>query len=315
MAAGAVVALSVAMAPAVGAQSDETLRAVGESFCALFTQEEVDAIAGGPGEEMPEQMVRSPRDASCRWTLDPEGAGSLTAGWDERSLEAIRTSMFDSDGTDVTVGGQPGWLAISALRERDLYLELGPATLHLRINHTTWPEDLDPESELLRLGELALGRLDGLLPEPRPSYVERLIPATVGDQAMRVSSLRPGTLPDDHPILLALTSAAAEQGRAPADVTWTSGDIDDGTGLVGVRIYGADASAFAEPLTRALLAAADVFDWDGSMSPGSVAGKDVLVVPLGESAPAPWHVYARDDIAWVVSAHDQALTAILEALP
>jgi hypothetical protein len=89
-------------------------------------------------------------------------------------------------------------------------------------------------------------------------------------------------------------------------VTFASGSTADfSTFIYAFRIAGADATKYSSLLLAAM-------DPESRSAPGQVAGKDVTVVTADAGTQ---YVYPRNDVIWVVTAAEPALSEVFAALP
>jgi hypothetical protein len=284
---------------------------VAESFCALYTPEEVASVLGM-------EVESAATFESCSWSstaLDGSFA-SITAGWASGSLDDQKAIW--TEGTDITVGGRPAWLASEL---GTLFIDTGDGIIMLNaFGFQADGTQLDSQTMLTELGELAMSRAADLVPPaPQPTFapielphddpdLEARFPSSIGGETVQVQSvggeaMRQGTDPE---FIASLEAALASQGKTLDDVSVAFG----GAGLssiFAVRVAGGDASAIATLLLESISEAEGL-----DTVPGQVGGKDVLIASDGTTTQ---HVYAQGEVVWVVSAEEPALTEILSALP
>ena len=133
--------------------------------------------------------------------------------------------------------------------------------------------------------------------------LEALFPEAVGGKPLEVASMA-GEYPISDPESVAAVSAVlATLGKTFDDMTFAFGVLPTGS-VTAIRVAGADAAAFAEPLIEVVQGA------DLEMLPAQVAGKDVIHVPSILA-----YVYPSDDVAWIIQLEEPALTEVIAALP
>jgi hypothetical protein len=293
MAAAMVLAVGV---PATLAQtSTET---VADSFCALFTPEEVEAVLGAP-------VTARPETVGCQWSTADGGLMMASAGWYDNSI-ADHQQLFPA-GTDHTIGGRTAWFSPGMFLQ-ELLIELDPSVLRLVITGF----DGDVEAALLELGELAVARAGTLVaPGPDPTVpsmsadpeLEALFPDSIGGAPLEVISVAGAHVFSDPEDQAAVVEFLGTLGKTLDDVSVAFAALPNGA-IQAVRVAGADSTAFMEPLVQAIQGA------EVETVPAQVAGKDVIHVPA-----IPGYVYPSGDVVWVIQSEEPVLSEVLAALP
>ena len=145
---------------------------------------------------------------------------------------------------------------------------------------------------------------------------EDLLPGTVGGQDLQV--IRSGGLGGgfmDTRTTRALDKALKATGARIRDVTAliAATPADPQSVVTAFQIEGADASAFVDFAIEAIMAG--MSSPKHTTEPGEVAGKAVTIVRPADPEAPDLHVYARDDVVWVVIAEEPDLSELLTALP
>jgi hypothetical protein len=296
---------AVATAPVARAQSSD---AAGQALCETITAEELGELLGG-------RYRPEPGFESCVWNL--ESPYYVNAFWQRSSLEDVKSSW--TPGTDVSVGGRPGWLASDS---GTLFVEVDGGVLGLTILGTE-TEGLDLDEALMSLGEQLAGRVGSLpaLATPEPvdggfglghadPDLEARFPETVGGQPLFLQSMTGpeflGTSVDDTS-MRQLEAALAAQGKTMDDVSIGLGSSADGSGILAIRLRGGDARPLGDLFLSFVAGGSDV-----EPEPVELGGKDVTAITSGGVSS---YVYSSGEVVWVVTAVEPGLSEILAALP
>ena len=139
------------MVPAVHAQD--------MPFCAILTAEEVSAAVGA------DLAPNFGDDHSCNYVATASDVFTFLNVSNGGTKMDIAKSLF-TDGADVTVAGQPGWLHTGDF-DSYLWIDRGDGdTLSFQL--LSPPTGVDPKTTLEGLGALALPRLS-TIPTPAPT--------------------------------------------------------------------------------------------------------------------------------------------------
>jgi hypothetical protein len=172
---------------------------------------------------------------------------------------------------------------------------------------------VDPRTALESLGTLAFPRLATLvIPTPTalvvvqqdPELAARF-PTDIAGTPVQVQTMTAGLTvePEQQAQVDQLLSS---QGKTLADVS--SGfafNMDPPFSIIALRVKGADANALRDPFLA-------MSGMEGAATPIQVGGKDAVVASVeGQTQ----HVYAKDDVIWVVYAEEPILTEIFQELP
>ena len=255
-------------------------------------------------------VTASPGPDRCTWASDDQDGGYayVEAGWDYLSFE--ETAELWSGGTSLTVGGRPAYAA----SEYDmLWVQLDHGLLRVVLDTTA---DVDWQAAVEGLAELIVSRAGTLPPlataEPVPTSppvshadpdLEARFPVTIAGQPIIVQSM-PGSQVFSSDSAAAFLAQLAADGKTLDDVSVATSFSPSGL-IYGIRIKGGDATKYA-PLLLASL------DTSAQQTPGKVSGKDVTVstTPTGTQ-----YFYPRNDVIWVVTAAEPALSEVFAALP
>jgi hypothetical protein len=294
-------ALAVVGGPATSAQDDP----VAVAFCASLTVEEIAAAIGA-------QVAAEPGFEGCNWASDgTDGTFAyLSASWDSQTTIESVAELWPG-GTTLTVADRPAYFVSDygmlwvLLDQGVLFLSLGAAT------------DVDKQAALESVAALIVSRAGTLVAPPPPATqapaahedpeLEALFPKTVGGQPLTLQSMSGSEVfssdTDGAEEILAQLSA---DGKTMDDLSFASGATADFSAFIyAIRIAGGDATKYL-PI---LLASTEA---DAQQAPGQVAGKNVTVLTTSSGAQ---HVYPRNDVIWVVTAQEPALSEIFTALP
>ncbi len=165
---------------------------------------------------------------------------------------------------------------------------------------------------------------DAILPYPEwrkflaDTDLEALFPSTIGDISLTIESQRGSEALADSEIPQSVLDALATQGKTLDDMSIASGsafDPDTNTlvFIYAIKVAGADMTALADDFLA-------VFNDEAppaEQTPSQVGGKDVIVVrPTADSTDDQLqYIYPKDDVLWVVSAVEPALSEALSKLP
>ena len=208
-----------------------------------------------------------------------------------------------------------------------LYIDLGDGNLLVMQLVGDPVEGVDKLTALTALGELAVPRIAGLPAEttgpsepsiPPDTDLEALFPSTIGDISLTIESQRGSEALADSEIPQSVLDALATQGKTLDDMSIASGsafDPDTNTlvFIYAIKVAGADMTALADDFLA-------VFNDEAppaEQTPSQVGGKDVIVVrPTADSTDDQLqYIYPKDDVLWVVSAVEPALSEALSKLP
>jgi hypothetical protein len=322
---GAGVVLVLGTAAPVAAQ---TPKEVTESLCKLFTRKHVrDAFDQRVG-------FNDENPGACYWGADRGAYGGdlqLEMIWEPVAFDD--QALVAPEATDLMVGGRRARFGVSegdviAVGEgqvkRDIYsdlvidLEQGPLGLHL-----TDTKGGDRQATLVGLGELAVARAARLVAPPAlDTTLAAQVPATIaGSPTVIQRVLYPGeefcTRCAEYG--KALRSALKAQGKTMADVAMLTAATAAQSGpdsfgpptIRALRVPGADAAAFVEPMVGYLFGGTGVTP-ERTESTGVVA-----VTRRGDQYNTEWTavLYPVGDTLWVVTAPEALRTEILAALP
>ncbi len=292
----AAMSVSVLVAPVAHAQDFP--------FCAILSAAEVSAALGA------EIAPNFGDDRHCNYVASEQDVFTALYVTNGGTTMDLAKSLY-TDGEDVTVAGQPGWLRTSDF-DSNLYVDRGDGdTLSFQL--LAPPAGADPKAALEGLGALAVPRLATLvIPSPTPLVIVQQdpelaarFPTEIGGKPVEVQTMAQGITVEPEQ-QAQVDQLLASQGKTLADVS--SGfafSIDPAYSIVALRVKGADASALRDPF----LAMAEM---EGTPTPAQVGGKDVLVATVEGQ---PQHVYTRDDVIWLVFAAEPLLTEVFQKLP
>jgi hypothetical protein len=223
----------------------------------------------------------------------------------------IAKSIY-TEGRDVTVAGQPGWLRTGDF-DSNLYIDRGDGdTLSFQL--LSPPAGVDPGAALESLGALAFPRLATLvIPTPTPEVIVQqdpelaaLFPTEIAGAALTTQTQTEGLSIDDDAERAQLEALLAAQGKTLDDVSiGFAFSMEPPFSITAIRVKGADASALRDPILT-------MSDVEGTPTPAQVAGKDMLVATVSGQ---PQHVYAKGDVLWLVFAQEPILTEVFQKLP
>ncbi len=255
-------------------------------FCALLSAEEVSAAVGA------QVAPNFGDDHSCNYAATAEDVFTFLGVTNGGTRMDIAKSLF-TEGEDVTVAGQPGWLRTGDF-DSYLWMDRGDGdTLSFQL--LSPQSGVDPKATLEGLGALAFPRLSTLvIPTPTPVVIVQQdpelaarfpteiggVPVTVGTQFAT-----PSESADEQ---AAVDALLATQGKTLADVS--SGfafSADPAYGIFAIRVKGADAAAFRDQF----LAMSGMVQ--GSVTPAQVGGKDVRVATTEDQTQ---YIYTKDDV-------------------
>jgi hypothetical protein len=231
-------------------------------------------------------------------------------------------------GVDVPVGDTVGAYIPEGFGTM-LYVDLGDGDL-LALQLVGDPvEGVDRLTALQTLGALALPRV-AALPQPvetagpaEPSFVpdpelEAMFPTEIGGTPLTIDSMSGSSAFSEDSMPQAILDALAAQGKTLDDVSVaTAFSYDAATqGVVSItalQVDGVDMTSLADLLVSTL---------NGDQAPAdqtqtTISGKDVTVVtPTADATGGDLqYVYPKDDVLWVVSAVEPALSEVFSKLP
>jgi hypothetical protein len=213
------------------------------------------------------------------------------------------------DGQELTVAGHPAYINITGFSDL-LWIDRGDGdTLSFQLLGA--PAGTDTERALVGLGSLAIPRLETLvIPTPTP-FVQQdaglaaLFPTEIGGSPVSVQTMTEG-LTMESEAQAQVEDLLASQGKTLDDVSaGFAFGMDPRYLISALRIDGADAAALRDPF----LAMSGV---EGTPTPAQVGGKDVLIATISGQTQ---HVYAKDDVLWLVVAEEPTLTEVFQKLP
>lgn len=317
------VALSLAVGPVARAQ-DASPAPTPSPFCAVLTLAEVKAALGV------DVTIASSSDTGCTYA-DPVTTSttvdvSVVAG----DYATVAPAMI-SDGTDVQVGGRHARVSTDGAQ---LYVDTAAGILGLLLTGPggNAPTGIDAAAVIQSLGGLVVPRLASIplpaqpTPTPAPSYVGdpdlvALFPTQVGGQPVQVESRDSAEMlasvdPTDEAtqaVLQTLQTALATQGRSLADLSIAMSFL---SGIYALRVKDADVSSLVGSMLPVFTSSMLRMN-DPQQQMAQVAGKTVIVITEGPDSPGAQKLYAypMDDVLWLVSVTDPALTEIFQKLP
>lgn len=287
---------------ALVASATPTALAQDPSFCAILTAAEVGDAVGT------EVTPAFGDDRSCSYTATDTNQYTMLAITNGGIRMDLAKESYSS-GSDVTVAGQPAWISTAGYSDL-LYIDRGDGdTLSFQLLDA--PAGTDTEQALLTLGELAFPRLGTLaVPTPTPrvqqdAELAALFPTEIGGAPVTVETMTEGlTMEPDQQAQV--EDLLASQGKTLADVSaGFAFGMDPAYLISALRIRGADAAALRDPFMA-------MSGLDGTPTTAQVGGKEVLVASVGGQTQ---HVYAHDDVLWLVAAEEPILTEVLQKLP
>lgn len=329
---------TTAFAGPVGAQDEtsEPTESLAPAECSLLTVDEVSTALG-------EAFTLVDGDgSSCQFDGDyPSGRFislflSVAQGTTRQEIVSFLCSSTESPapdastepcGADVPVGSSTGAYIPEGFGTM-LYVDTGTGDL-LNLQLVGDPvEGVVKLDALTSLGALALPRLASL-PQPEETAevpdqtflpdadLEALFPTEIGGTQLTIESRRGSDAFQDSDIPQEILDALATQGKTLDDMSVASGYAFNADGtfvlITAIRVMGGDAAAFADTFVS-------VFN-DGAapaeQTQTQLSGKDVTVVrPTTDSTDDQLqYVYPKDDVVWVVSAAEPALSEAFSKLP
>ncbi|MFN8622230.1 MAG: hypothetical protein U0869_15980 [Chloroflexota bacterium] len=271
--------------------------------CPLIAAADVAAALDGP------PMTTDTGDA-YHCSFSAEGLDvylSVQPGADMAALQAQAAR-----GEAVTVGGHDGWW----VRPNELYLDADGQILDVSAYHDGEDGTQAGDDSLKDpLGAIALGALPNLPAPPDAQTVaalEAFIPATFGEAPITTYAYTGGMIaatidPTDRTSKLLLDALAA-QGRSLSDLLAVTGRSSEGqSGVLIIKVAGADASALLVPLAAGFSASEPY----GAVTTVEMGGKTVSVLPMD----SPVHAYAAGDTAFYASAPDAWMETFFAGLP
>lgn len=324
------VVLTALCTGATGPVAGQSPKEVTESLCKLFNKKQMRTAFGqraGFSEEHP---------GSCHWGILDRGEYDgnnlqVELVWDPLAFDGL--VQVRPDATSLTVGdrralywvedGQvvvPGEGQVTRPIYSTLVLDLDAGPLALRLVDT---KGSDRQATLVGLGELAVAKASRLVaPPPLDPAITALVPATLGGQP---TLLKRVLFPTDEFCTKcaeygkALRAALKAQGKTIADVSMLTAATAAGSApnslepptIRALRVPGADAAAFVEPMIGYLFGGTGV-------TPERTEGAGVVAVTRrADQYNTEWTavVYPNADILWVVTAPEALRTEVLAALP
>jgi hypothetical protein len=274
-------------------------------FCAILSAEEVSTAVGA------EIAPTYGDDRSCNYASSATDVFTALYVTNGGTQMDIAKSIY-TEGRDVTVAGQPGWLRTGDF-DSNLYIDRGDGdTLSFQL--LSPPAGVDPGAALESLGALAFPRLATLvIPTPTPEVIVQqdpelaaLFPTEIAGAALTTQTQTEGLSIDDDAERAQLEALLAAQGKTLDDVSiGFAFSMEPPFSITAIRVKGADASALRDPILT-------MSDVEGTPTPAQVAGKDMLVATVSGQ---PQHVYAKGDVLWLVFAQEPILTEVFQKLP
>lgn len=231
-------------------------------------------------------------------------------------------------GLEVAVGASTGSYIPEAFGTM-LYVDVGGGDL-LALQLVGDPvAGVDKLEALTALGALAVPRVAS---DPQPGETDgpagptfqpdpelaALIPTEVGGQALTIESMRGAEAFAADGVPQEVLDALAAQGKTLDDVSVATGYAFDAQTMqvlliAALRVQGADIGAFTEPFL-------EVFNEGqppAEQTPMQIAGKDVTAIRLTAETidDLLQYAYPHDDILWLVTAVEPALSEIFSKLP
>jgi len=322
------VTLSLAMGSAAQGQSPSpsatvtTASPVPQLFCALLTIDEVGAALGSA------VTISDGTDVDCAWQDDAaDGVVALLYARVEAGTVLSDVRAGYPGGTDLMIGDSAAYSLTGSL-----WVEISGRIVNLRLESA---EIADPQAALSALAAVAVARFGSLsIPEqtlsspgPQPSPVAEvpvkdLFPAdlrgpfdepldvatTIGAEALDAFF---GGDPETRASLEQLVAALVPLGKTLDDVSVGNATLNDAlTGLLALRVRGADASMLLPQVTP-LIVAKFLSNPGGFVQFGKprqaaarVGGKDVTLLTPARKSPSAGqayaYFYAQDDVVWVI---------------
>jgi hypothetical protein len=295
---------ALAAAIAICAIAGPVAHAQGGPFCAILSAQEVSTAVGA------EIAPTYGDERSCNYASSDMDVFTTLYVTNGGTRMEIAKSVY-TDGADVTVAGRPGWLRTTDF-DSNLYIDRGDGdTLSFQL--LSPPEGVDVAAALEALGAIAFPRLATLvIPTPTPLVIVQQdpelaarFPTEVAGTPVEVQTMTQGLTvePEQQAQVEALLGS---QGKTLADVS--SGfafSMDPAYSIIALRVKGADANALRDPFLA-------MSGLEGAATPIQVGGKDALVATIDGQTQ---HVYAKDDVIWIVYAEEPLLTEVFQKLP
>jgi hypothetical protein len=284
--AGALLLVSVAVAPVATAQGE----------CGLASADEVNQIFGTT-----DAVLSNGGPTFCGYT----GSVNLTFGASPSGTVEQRKTEYPG-GTDLTVAGMPAYLLPS---KSQLEVQL-PGRLFSAYAYREDATDL--QAPLVALAELAIPRLPAG-PDPADiARLEALVPDTLRGEPVTLQQftgdLFLGFLDQTQPNVQAMLAAFAAQGKSMSDVLLVGTQTNDANeSVAAVLVKGADVSSLILPLIQGF----DAEMATAAVTTGDINGKAVTKV----AADPPQTILSMGDVALVVTGPDDLANEVIGALP
>ncbi len=322
----AAAALLAGMAPGALAQDPSSSPAVPQT-CGVLTADEVSSALGET------VTIASGGDVDCEFDTDSSSGRflSLFTSMDTGTAARLRDIMCPADATpdpssgpcaiDLTVAGQPAVYLGDALGGTLLYAEMGTGGL-LNIQLVGDVADgIDAQAAMTGLAELAVPRAAAMpqasLPSdaPVPSFtpdtaLEALFPTDIAGQPLTVQSLSGGDVSAGVPqgFLDALSGIGKTISDVSVAIAYGGSDPSSGLAITALKVAGADMVALKPQVLPALFEGQDVTE-GGTQQ---LSGKDVTTAVVDGTTS---YLYPHDDVLWIVTADEPALTEVFRKLP